>query len=72
MSKLSDLIKEYQERHDAIDKHISTIIKKIEELGLSPIFNKTTIDNLNVHLRACQSAKNLHQIFINDLKSLKQ
>ncbi len=72
MTKLEELIKEYQDRYNVLDSHISNTIKQIKKLGLRPVWNKDKIKILNTNLKASQSAKNLHQIFINDLKRLKK
>ncbi len=70
MTKLEELIKEYQDKYNVLDSHISNTIKQIKKLGLRPVWNKDKIKILNTNLKASQSAKNLHQIFINDLKRL--
>ncbi len=72
MTKLEELIKEYQDKYNVLDSHISNTIKQIKKLGLRPVWNKDKIKILNTNLKASQSAKNLHQIFINDLKRLKK
>ena len=70
MTKLQDLIDDYESALKVIDTNISNHIRQIKDLSDEPINYSASIKMLNIHLRESQTAKNLYTIFINDLKSL--
>ncbi len=70
MTKLQDLIKEYEDHLELCEMNIKGAMSKIKELGINPIKNK---DELSVHrlsMTDSQRAKILYTQFLNQLKEL--